>query len=309
MKKIDNLLKKLNFKKAIKTYLILSVLVMLICVSITVFISRDKINLAWNYKKVAHTFEKQGVNGTLKTQLKNLITSSKDIKNVLIVDNSNTIIYKANNTIIQNNKKFQLSPMEYYRNYLTDNINKNVIYKVVKDEDIILNKDYIQNHKKIESDINDSFSFEKDLGSSDIYLLNYMAERYTGDKLFIIRTVSEIPYLEEMLGITLALLGLIFALYWIGLALWVYKDANKKNTNASLWGLLVLVTNLIGVIVYLMFKQNSILCNTCGTIQNKNNRYCSNCGVKINNTCNKCDSIVNFEDNYCKNCGENLRDK
>lgn len=305
MEKIDYLIEKLNFKKVIKAYLILSVLIIVVCVSATLFISRDKINMAWNYKKVSHMFEEQGVNGALKTQLNKLVISSGDVKNAIIVDNNNSIIYKVNDKIIQNHKEFQLSQMEYYRDYLKDNINKNVIYKVVKDEDIILNKEYVQNHKKIQSDINDSFSFEKDLGSNDIYLLNYMAESHTGNKLFIIRTVSEIPYLEGMLEITFVLLGLIFTLYWIGLAIWVYKDANKKNTNASLWGLLVLVTNIVGVIVYLMFKQNSILCYTCGTIQNKSNRYCSNCGVKINNTCDKCGSIVNRQENYCKNCGEN----
>jgi hypothetical protein len=264
MKRIDNLVEKLNFKKGIKIYLVLSVLIIVICVSTTIFISRDKISMALNYKKVSNMFKEKGVNDALKTQLTKLISSSGDVENILIVNNNNSIIYKANDKIISNSKEFQLSPIEYYKNYLKDNINKNIIYRVVKDEDIILNKDYIQHHKNIESDINDSFSFEKDLGSNEIYLLNYMAERNTGNKLFIIRTVSEIPYLEIMLKITFSLLGLIFALYWIGLALWIYKDANKKNTNASLWGLLVLVTNIVGVIVYLMFKQNSILCNTCG---------------------------------------------
>lgn len=305
MKKIDALVEKLNFKKGIKVYLIFSVLIIVICILATLFISRDKISMALNYKNVAHTFEKQGVTDTLKTDINKLISSS-DVENVLIVDRTNSIIYKAKDKLIAGSKAFQLTPMEYYKNYLVDNINKNVIYKIVKDEDFILNKDYIENHKKIESDINDSFSFERDLGSSNIYLLNYMADRNTGNKLFIIRTVSEIPYLELMLKITFAILVLIFAIYWIGLGLWIYKDANKKNTNAPLWGLLVLVTNIVGVIIYLMFKQNSILCNCCNSIQNKNNIYCTNCGGKINNTCIKCGSITNTGENYCKNCGENL---
>jgi hypothetical protein len=309
MKKIDAFIERLNFKKAIRIYLFLSVLAIAICGFSMLFIARDTISMAWNYKKVSHTFEKQGVTDSLKTQLNSLMSSSKDLENILIVDKSNSIIYKANDNLIQNQKNFQLNPMEYYRNYLTDNINKNVIYKVVKDDDIILNKDYIQNHRKIESDINDSFSFEKDLGSNDIYLLNYMSERNTENKLFIIRTVSEIPYLEGMLGVAFVVIGLIFAFYWIGLALWVYKNATKKNTNAPLWGLLVLVTNIVGVIVYLMYIQNSILCNTCGSVQNKNNKYCSTCGSKINNTCNKCGNVVSTGENYCKNCGENLENK
>lgn len=304
MKKIERLLEKLNFKKAIKLYLILSVLIMIICVSTTLFIARDRIKIAWNYEKVSHTFREKTIDASLKTKLGKLIASSSEVKNIIMVDENNSIIYKANDAFIKNSKEFQFTQTEDHSNYLIDNINKNVIYKVVRDDDILINKDFMDNHKKVESDIDESFSFQKDLGTKNIYLLNYMAQRNTGDKLYIIRSVSEIPNFEVMLGITFTLLVLIFALYWIGLALWVYKDANKKNTNAPLWGLLVLVTNIVGVIVYLMYKQNSILCNYCGALQNKNNKHCSNCGVKINSTCIKCDCIVTSDENYCKNCGE-----
>ncbi len=43
--------------------------------------------------------------------------------------------------------------------------------------------------------------------------------------------------------------------YWIGLALWVYKDAGRRKLNASLWGLLILITNLVGFIVYLIYNK------------------------------------------------------
>lgn len=304
MKKLDLILEKLNFKKAIKLYLILSVFIMLVCVASTLFISREKLKMAWNYEKVSHTFRDKTSDASLKSQLGSLMASSSEVKNIIMVGRDNSILYKINDTLIKNSKVLQFTQTDNHSNYLIDNVNKNVIYKVVKDDDILINKDFIDNHKKIESDINDSYSFEKDLGTNDIYLLNYMVQENTGNKLFIIRSVIEIPNLEMMLKITFAVLVLIFALYWIGLALWVYKDANKKNTNGPLWGLLVLVTNIVGVIVYLMFKQNSILCNQCGALQNKNNKHCSNCGVKINATCKKCGNIVTNDENYCKNCGD-----
>lgn len=306
MKKFDQYLEKLNFNKLIKVYLIVSILILAICGSITLFISRDKISMALNYKRVSHEFREKGMTDNLMTQLNKLAASSKDIKNAMVVDKNNIIIYQTGKELVGDNKEFILTPYGSYKNYLQDNINKNVIYKVAKDEDILLNRNYIENHKEIKDDIDNTFSYEIDLGSSNIYLLNYMVGRDTGNKLFIIREVSAVPYLEGMLDAIALIFGLIIALYWIGLALWVYRDANRRNINSSLWGIFILLTNAAGFIVYMIFKQNSIICSTCGALQNKDNKYCSNCGTMINMTCSKCLNIVNSEDKYCKNCGKDL---
>jgi uncharacterized membrane protein len=101
----------------------------------------------------------------------------------------------------------------------------------------------------------------------------------------MIRTVSPIPYAEKLLEIIGELLGLIMAFYWIGLALWVYKDAGRKKLNASLWGLLILITNLVGLIVYLIYKQSNLTCFKCGALQSKFSSFCSNCGTGINESC------------------------
>jgi RNA polymerase subunit RPABC4/transcription elongation factor Spt4 len=306
VKKFDQYLEKLNFKKLFKVYLIVSILLLIICSSITLFISRDKISMALSYERVTHAFREKGMTDNLKTQLNKFGGSSKDIKNAIVVDKSNKIIYEIGNILVGNNKEFILTPYGSYRNYLQDNINKNVIYKVAKDEDILLNRNYIEKHKEIEDDIDNTFSYEIDLGSSNIYLLNYMVDRDTGNKLFIIRDVSAVPYLEGMLHVIVLIIGSIIALYWVGLALWVYRDANRRNINSALWGMFVLLTNVAGFIVYMIFKQNSIICSTCGVLQNKDNKFCSNCGTMINKTCSKCLNIVNNEDKYCKSCGKEL---
>lgn len=262
--------------------------------------------MALSYERVSHVFRENGITDNLKTQLSKFAKSSTDIKNAMIVDKNNKIIYQTGDELVGDNKEFVFTPYGSYKNYLQDNINKNVIYKVAKDEDIILNRNYIENHKEIENDIDNTFSYEIDLGASNIYLLNYMFDRDTGDKLFIIREVSEVPYLEGMLDAMGLILVMMIALYWIGLALWVYRDANRRNINSSLWGLFVLLTNVAGFIVYMIFKQNSIICSTCGVLQSKYDKYCSNCGATINKTCSKCLNIVNNEDKYCKNCGKEL---
>jgi len=54
------------------------------------------------------------------------------------------------------------------------------------------------------------------------------------------------------------LLLIILPILWfvIGLliAIWVYKDAKKRDMNAAVWLLIVLVTSCIGCIIYLVVR-------------------------------------------------------
>jgi hypothetical protein len=50
----------------------------------------------------------------------------------------------------------------------------------------------------------------------------------------------------------LLLLGL--AVYWLALPLWTYLDARARGEPATLWGLFVLVSNLVGLIAYLIVE-------------------------------------------------------
>ena len=56
----------------------------------------------------------------------------------------------------------------------------------------------------------------------------------------------------------LYLMFIIFAVVWFVVALliaiWVYKDAKKRDMNAAVWLLIVLVTGCIGCIIYLVVR-------------------------------------------------------
>jgi len=56
----------------------------------------------------------------------------------------------------------------------------------------------------------------------------------------------------------LLLLPIILAIVWfviaILVAIWVYKDAKKRDMNAAVWLLIVLVTGCIGCIIYLVVR-------------------------------------------------------
>lgn len=63
------------------------------------------------------------------------------------------------------------------------------------------------------------------------------------------------PYVRGS-GASSIVLTLVFlaglAVYWLGLPLWVYLDASSRGEAAVLWGAFVLITNLVGLLAYLI---------------------------------------------------------
>lgn len=307
MNKLEKFVTKLNFKKVLKLYLIISVLLVALCLSAISYVARDKIHMSINFEKASEIFEKEGMSDRVKSQIDKLATDSKDIKNIIVVDKNKSIIFKANNNLIDNKTGLELTPYEFNPRYLKDNVNENVLYKIIKKDDIILSKDYIKNNMHEDLKIDDEEShYERDLANKDVYFLNYLVNKNTGTKMFVIRNISSVPYLENIMELTVFVLALIFVVYWIGLALWVFKDASKNQKNPSLWGIIVLLTNLVGLIIYEMYKQNNMICTKCGFMQNKKNIYCTKCGNRLNDLCNECGNIIHKGDQYCSKCGNKL---
>ncbi len=56
----------------------------------------------------------------------------------------------------------------------------------------------------------------------------------------------------------LYLMFIAFAVIWfvvaILVAVWVYKDAKKRDMNAAVWLLIVLITGCVGCIIYLVVR-------------------------------------------------------
>lgn len=99
----------------------------------------------------------------------------------------------------------------------------------------------------------------------------------------------------------LSMLGFIF--YWLSIAWWVFIDARRRGTRAFAWGLLALLTNLVGLAVYLVVRQESGKCEACGTPVDRRSAYCPNCGQPLKQLCASCSAEVRPGWNYCANCG------
>ncbi len=65
---------------------------------------------------------------------------------------------------------------------------------------------------------------------------------------------------QSTVMITPLMIGIIifFIIFWfvaIGLAVWVYQDAKKRDMNAAVWLLIVLLSGCIGCIIYLIVRE------------------------------------------------------
>ncbi|RLE68152.1 MAG: hypothetical protein DRJ34_03575 [Thermoprotei archaeon] len=56
-----------------------------------------------------------------------------------------------------------------------------------------------------------------------------------------------------IIGSIIYVIILIYAIQ-IAIAIWVYRDAKKRGEDALLWLLIVLLTGLIGLIIYVLIR-------------------------------------------------------
>lgn len=56
-----------------------------------------------------------------------------------------------------------------------------------------------------------------------------------------------------IIGSIIYMIILIYAIQ-IAIAIWVYRDAKKRGEDALLWLLIVLLTGLIGLIIYVLIR-------------------------------------------------------
>ncbi len=80
-----------------------------------------------------------------------------------------------------------------------------------------------------------------------------------------------------------ALIGLVFILIlfivWIYVVVWVARDANKRGTSGTLWGILAFFLGLIGVLIYLIARPKGtiVLCEHCGKEKLETLTQCPHC--------------------------------
>ena len=110
----------------------------------------------------------------------------------------------------------------------------------------------------------------------------------------------------------------VLLIFWLIVTIWVYNDAEKRNMSGILWGLLVFVGNIIGLIIYLIVRSGTAMpvapvailqkkCPSCSQPVREDFKLCPHCGTSLRKECSNCKKNVESDWKVCPYCGTNLQ--
>ena len=103
-------------------------------------------------------------------------------------------------------------------------------------------------------------------------------------------TLISVQQAEWFLG--LIGLVLLIVIFWFVIAIllcvWVYRDAESRGMNGALWLIIVIITGIVGLIVYLIVREEkhaaapiTRVCLKCGRSVSVEAKFCPYCGKKF----------------------------
>jgi hypothetical protein len=103
---------------------------------------------------------------------------------------------------------------------------------------------------------------------------------------------------------------LLFLLYWLMAPVWVFLDARRRQSQPLPWALLVLLTNIVGLVVYWIVQSQNIrinptlACPACGKPVQKSHLFCPWCAAPLKKICKACGKALEDEWVACPWCGK-----
>lgn len=318
MNKLDNFTSKLNFKRTAIVLIILAIAGGVLTGFILTKTLKDEFSISSQYHKINEKIDNSRYKSVedMKNDLSTFANESSDIRDILILDNQNNIIYSAKSSDLSKNGSFNLKSGDTTNpSILNLEEDPNIYFKVIDDNNFSIKDFFKKDKKQVKSEYKEHKFYESMDNNYGTYFLAYEIDDMLGVKVYFISdNVSKFNFAPIMKGFGILFLAfifysLLFVIYWITLALYVYELARKSNLNPVIWGLITLCTNLIGLFIFLIYKQNIRFCEFCGYPKFSNT--CTHCGNKVVNemdTCKKCGAEVSKKDLFCSKCGEPTKD-
>jgi hypothetical protein len=112
---------------------------------------------------------------------------------------------------------------------------------------------------------------------------------------------------EPVAVFVMAMLVLSVAAYWVLVAWWVYLDSAWRRMDGVTWAVLTLVTNLVGLVTYLVVRgPDPRTCPRCGSSVPINLKFCPFCGSQAQSVCPRCQAPVKTGWQFCSACAAPL---
>ena len=302
MNRLEKMLSKWNFKKIAVWYLVLAVITGVLCGGTVGYLYRQRLKFAWQYARL----EEAKTPEALRMAADKTAAASEDVVDILVVDENQQILYSAKDS------KFAAGPLTLTKvgdakKYQASADYPEAVFLQVKGDEFMLNSIVSHDFGKIRSEYDDESAFENGLSAKTVYMLNRVQVRKAGGTAYVITRPTSVPGGETALKVTAALAMLLVCVYWVLVALWMYRDAARCKLSPLYWGLIGLFTNLIGLIVYKIYKHSATLCPACGAAQSAGHLYCSFCGAQLGARCANCGGKVGAKDSFCHHCGNKIK--
>lgn len=303
MNKFNAWIEKRNFKKIFIIYLIAVIICGIASAGAVGYVFRDKINLALQYEKAGEAFKKGKDDAERRQSLDKLADSSGDIVDVLLLDDKNTVVYSTKDTKLAWDSVFELNQSKNGDKFLTANKNPDIAFRFVKKDEFMLSAVFANDFKDIYEEYDEDHFYRDNFQNQKLYLISLLGKHSGDTKAYVISDPTTVPNGILSLKIAASIMMLLFMIYWIIIALWVYQNSRKSRLSAPVWGIITLFTNLAGVLVYIIYKHINSVCAFCGAVQSRGNVFCTFCGKKIGTTCSECGHSLKQNDCFCPKCG------
>jgi len=95
------------------------------------------------------------------------------------------------------------------------------------------------------------------------------------------------------------------------LGVFIYRDASQRGMNAALWTLIVVFLSFIGLIIYLLERQNYAdwQCPVCSAPVTKQYVVCPKCNTKLRASCSNCGCAAKADWMACPHCTSPLSEQ
>jgi len=100
--------------------------------------------------------------------------------------------------------------------------------------------------------------------------------------------IGQMEWITWMYG-TICLIPVIYWIVAILLCVWVYRDAESRGMNGALWLIIVLITGILGFIIYVVVRGGekgrpppvTRVCTNCGRTVPPEVKFCPYCGKEL----------------------------
>lgn len=307
MNKFEKMLSGWNFKKIVAVYIIAAVIALIGCCAAVGVVFHDRISFAYQYTRLEESLDRDH-NRFLHSAMVKTAASSEDVVDILALDQNNNVVDSAKNSVFAK-EKLELMQSGERRKYLSAADHPDVVFKYVKNDEFMLNSIINTDFGEIRHEYDDDSFYRPEDSAKEIYMLSCIRNHDSNVKIYVISNPTTVPGGMAVLSVTAAIAVFFFMIYWVLIALWLYRDAAISKLSPLLWGLIGLFTNIIGVIVYEIYKKGCALCPGCGAAQNISHLFCSYCGAPLGKRCANCGGKVGGKDSFCHRCGHNLTEE